>query len=84
MNLQTLTQAHVSPARIQEYLDQHFERVVILHARNSDHGHAFAAVALDADDQPRLAVLFHWDGCWQYTIHAPSELSEIHLYADDE
>ena len=41
-------------------------------------------VALDADDQPRLAVLFHWDGCWQYTIHAPSELSEIHLYADDE
>lgn len=41
MNLQALTQAHVSPARIQEYLDKHFERVVIMQARNSDHGHAF-------------------------------------------
>ena len=71
--------------RIRQKLSEtNLNLLTLLQARNSDHGHAFAAVALDADDQPRLAVLFHWDGCWQYTIHAPSELSEIHLYADDE
>ncbi len=73
MSLLALTEAHAAPSDIQSYLGQHFDRVVIMQTvRQSNH--QFAAVAVDRNDQPRLVVLFSWNGFWRYDIRRPKEV----------
>jgi hypothetical protein len=84
MSLLALTEAHAAPSYIQTYLGKHFDRVVIMQTV-AQSNHQFAAVAIDANDQPRLAVLFNWNnGCWRYDIHQPKTVNLKPLDNDGE
>lgn len=74
MSLLALTEAHVAPNRVQTYLGNKFDRTAVMETV-AQSNHQFALVAIDANDQPRLAVLFNWhNGCWRYDIRKPKEV----------
>lgn len=84
MSLLALTEAHVAPNRVQTYLGRHFDRTAVMETV-AQSNHQFALVAIDTNDQPRLAVLFNWrNGCWRYDIRKPGDTKLKPLDNDGE